>query len=397
VLIGAHVRGGGALVDRLERGQELGADAIQVFTQSPRAWKPTQYAPDVLATYRAAARAHPTVRATFCHATYLINLATPDDTLYTRSVECLIANLSVARGMGASGLVLHIGSHKGAGVESAVARVAGALLHGLDAADDPADAAAPACPILLENAAGAGGTVGRTLEELELVIAATGGDERLGICIDTQHLWASGVDYASVARADDIVDEVRARFGLERLGCMHLNDSKVDFGSNRDRHENLGDGTIGSEGLAALIGHPALANSPALLEVPGEGDGPRDVDVTAARAILAEGTALRAGGSRGRAPAAASDRAVGTTRSTRNVTKADKSAKKAPKVSRSPKKAAKAVKKAAKSAKASKTAKSAKSAKRARKAGKAPVTAKKARKAPATAKAPARARKKGAG
>jgi deoxyribonuclease-4 len=144
VLIGAHVRGGGALVDRLERGQELGADAIQVFTQSPRAWKPTQYAPDVLAAYRAAARTHPTVRATFCHATYLINLATPDDTLYTKSVECLIANLSVARGMGASGLVLHIGSHKGAGVESAVARVAAALLHGLDAADDPADRTRPA-------------------------------------------------------------------------------------------------------------------------------------------------------------------------------------------------------------------------------------------------------------
>lgn len=293
MLIGAHVRGGGALTDRLERGVEVGADAIQVFTQSPRAWKPTQYAPDVLAAYRAAAHAHPTVRATYCHATYLINLATSDDTLYSRSVECLINNLSVARGMAASGLVLHIGSHKGAGVEGAIGRVAAGLRRALEDADDPHDASAPSCPILLENAAGAGGTVGRTLEELEAVLAAAGEDERLGVCIDTQHLWASGVDYSSVALADAVVDEVRARIGLERLGCLHLNDSKVDRGSNRDRHENLGDGTIGASGLASLLGHPDLANAPALLEVPGEGDGPRAEDITAARAILVDGTAMR--------------------------------------------------------------------------------------------------------
>jgi deoxyribonuclease-4 len=294
VLIGAHVRGGGALVDRLARGVELGADAIQVFTQSPRAWKPTQYAPDVLAGYRDAARSHPTVHATYCHATYLINLATPDDTLYARSVDCLINNLSVARGMAASGLVLHIGSHKGAGTDAAMTRVADGLRRALDEADDPQDDAAPPCPILLENAAGAGGTVGRTLAELGEVLDATGGDERLGVCIDTQHLWASGVDYSSVALADAVLDEVRTSIGLERLGCLHLNDSKVDLGSNRDRHENLGDGSIGASGLASLLGHPDLANSAALLEVPGEGDGPRAVDVVAARTILKEGTAMRA-------------------------------------------------------------------------------------------------------
>jgi deoxyribonuclease IV len=370
VLIGAHVRGGGALVDRLERGTELGADAIQVFTQSPRAWKPTQYAPDVLAGYRAAARAHPTVRATYCHATYLINLATPDDTLYKRSVECLVANLSVARGMGASGLVLHIGSHKGAGVDSAIARVAEGLRIGLEAADDPADAEAPDCPILLENAAGAGGTVGRTLEELEQVIAASGGDERLGICIDTQHLWASGVDYASVDRADAVVEEVKARFGMERLGCMHLNDSKVDFGSNRDRHENLGDGTIGSDGLAALLGHPDLANSPALLEVPGEGDGPRDVDVAAAREVLASGTALRGSGSR-------------------RSTAASTTARKAAGTTTAPKKAAKAVKAATPATAGRDTTAARPTAKRQK-----TTTSAKATTSPATAKKKAPARKK---
>jgi deoxyribonuclease IV len=373
VLIGAHVRGGGALVDRLERGQELGADAIQVFTQSPRAWKPTQYAPDVLAGYRAAARVHPSVRATFCHATYLINLATPDDTLYARSVECLVANLSVARGMGASGLVLHIGSHKGAGTESAVERVAEALRIGLDAADDPADDEAPDCPILLENAAGAGGTVGRTLEELEQVIAASGGDERLGICIDTQHLWASGVDYASLDRANAVVDEVKARFGMARLGCMHLNDSKVDFASNRDRHENLGDGTIGSDGLAALLGHPDLVNSPALLEVPGEGDGPRGVDVAAARVILASGTAMRDGRPRGTvASAAPSHRAATTPSSSKKTSKAATSAKSAKAAAPAP-----AIAKTQKAQKATKSKTSQPS-----RSATAPATAKKAARAP---------------
>jgi deoxyribonuclease-4 len=293
VLIGAHVRGGGPLTARLDRGAEVGADAVQIFTQSPRAWKPTHYAPDVLAAYRGAARGHESVRATFAHATYLINLATDDDTLYARSIECLTANLSVAKGMGSSGLVLHVGSHHGAGLDGALGRIASALTAALDEADDPGEDDLPACPILLENAAGSGGTVGRSFEELEAVLDAVGRDERVGICIDTQHLWASGVDYSTIDGADAVVDEVRARFGLERLGCLHLNDSKVPFGSNRDRHENIGDGSIGADGLAALLGHPELADKAALLEVPGSGDGPRAEDVAAARAVLERGEALR--------------------------------------------------------------------------------------------------------
>jgi deoxyribonuclease-4 len=293
VLIGAHVRGGGTLVGALERGAAIGADAVQVFTQSPRAWKPSQYSPDLLAAYRVAQHAHPEVRLTYCHATYLINLAAADEMLFARSVECLTNNLAVARGMGASGLVLHIGSHKGAGTDTVVGQVAAALRQALDEAEAPLDGTSPPCPILLENAAGAGGTVGRTLEELERVIDEAGGDVRLGICIDTQHLWASGVDYSSLAGADALVAEVEQRFGLDRLGCLHLNDSKVPLGANRDRHENLGDGSIGEEGLAALLGHPLLDGLPALLEVPGDGDGPRASDVAEARRILAAGRALR--------------------------------------------------------------------------------------------------------
>ena len=293
MLIGAHVRGGGTLVGALERGAQMRADAVQIFTQSPRAWKPTQYAPDVLATYRETQRTHPSVHITFCHATYLINLASADEALYERSVDCLIANLTVARGMAASGLVLHIGSHKGAGTDGVIDQVARGLLRALEDAEDPGDPESPACPILLENAAGAGGTVGRSFEELAAVIDAAGGDDRLGVCVDTQHLWASGVDYSTVALADEVLDEVAERFGPSRLGCLHLNDSKVPLGANRDRHENLGDGTIGLGPLAALLGHPALDDVPALLEVPGDGDGPRAGDISAAREILATGLAMR--------------------------------------------------------------------------------------------------------
>jgi deoxyribonuclease-4 len=288
--IGAHVRGGGTLVGSLEAGVAIGATCVQVFTQSPRAWKPTQYAPDVLARYREAQLEHPSITSTFCHATYLINLATPDPALYERSVECLINNLSVARAMGASGLVLHVGSHKGAGFEQVVHQIARGLTRSLeDASRAPLEVD---CPILIENAAGAGGTVGRDLEEIEVIVRACANDERLGLCVDTQHLWASGVDFSSPATTSRLIEEIERRFGVARLRCLHLNDSKVEWGANRDRHANLGEGTIGKKALGALVGHPQIRDLPLLLEVPGDGDGPRALDVQNAAKIWRAGVKL---------------------------------------------------------------------------------------------------------
>src|SRR5664280_1488694 len=249
MLIGAHVRAGKGLVPALQHGAEIGAEVVQIFTQSPRMWKPSQYGADVLDAYRAAQAEHPSVTSTFCHATYLINLASPDPELAAKSRACLAANLSTAEGMGADGLVLHIGSHRGSGFDTALPNVADALmeaLDGVDAGDDP-------CPILLENAAGAGDTVGRSFEELAQVIAAADGDERLGVCLDTQHLWASGVPFASIEEADELVELIADTVGLERLRCLHLNDSKVAFGANKDRHENIGVGSIGAKGLSAWL------------------------------------------------------------------------------------------------------------------------------------------------
>jgi len=289
MLIGAHVRAGKGLVPALQHGADIGADSVQIFTQSPRMWKASQYSDEVLSAYREAQAEHHSVVSTFCHATYLINLASPDPELAAKSRTCLTANLSTADGMGAEGLVLHIGSHRGSGFETALPAVAEALVRALD----EVDADIEGCPILLENAAGAGDTVGRSFEELAQVIDAASGDERLGVCLDTQHLWASGIPFGTVDEADALVDLIDGTVGMDRLRCLHLNDSKVDFGANRDRHENIGDGTIGADGLAALLGHPALQGLPAILEVPGEGDGPRTEDVASARRVLEAGLALR--------------------------------------------------------------------------------------------------------
>lgn len=286
--IGAQVRAGTTLLPALIRAEEIGADVVQVFTQSPRAWKPTQYSDEVLDTYRVAASRHPSVSATYCHATYLINLAGHDPEMVQRSRDCLHANLEAARGMGALGLVLHIGSHLGRGFDACLPQVVDMLLAALASGTSPQP-----CPIVLENAAGAGGTVGRSLDELAAVLDRAGAEADLGICIDTQHLWASGVAFDTPEAADRLVADVGGTVGLERLVCLHLNDSKVERGANRDRHENLGSGTIGDVGLAALLGHPALQGLPAILEVPGVGHGPRAEDVAAARRLVALGAQLR--------------------------------------------------------------------------------------------------------
>jgi deoxyribonuclease-4 len=259
-------------------------------------WKPSQYAPEVLAAYREAAAKNLTITDTFCHATYLINLATADLELYEKSVACLTHNLSVARGIGSSGLILHVGSHHGAGFDQVVRQIADAFERALAEADPTPDGEAD-CPILIENAAGSGGTVGRSLEEIHLLIDACNSDDRLGLCIDTQHLWASGFDYSTVAGTERLIKEIELSVGVDRLRCFHFNDSKTELGGNRDRHANIGEGTIGARGLAVLTGHPLIRNLPLLLEVPGAGDGPRAEDVEVGKQVVRAGIALWEGSS----------------------------------------------------------------------------------------------------
>ena len=231
------------------------------------------------------------MKATFSHATYLINLATPNEEIAEKSFHCLVENLASATRLGAAGVVLHVGSHLGRGVDAVIDHVAESLLHALDSAEQRVDG--PLCTLLLENAAGTGGTIGRSFAELGALIAATGADTRLGTCLDTQHLFASGVSFETLEEADAVVADLDNEIGLDRLGLIHLNDSKVPLGANRDRHENLGEGLIGATALGSLLGHDALQSVPVVLEVPGSGDGPRATDLERARSILEDGVAQR--------------------------------------------------------------------------------------------------------
>lgn len=291
MLIGAHVSSSGGLLKALDRGHEREAQAIQLHTQSPRMWKTGKHSREELVEYRLAQAKDPTIRATFCHASYLINLATTDQALHGKSEHALTNNLVIAAEMGASGVVLHVGSHLGSGIDAAADRVATRLVDALNEAS--ARATQPLAPLLLENTAGAGGTIGRSFEELARVLEAAGNDERIGFCLDTQHLFASGVEFSDRISADAVVRRFDEELGLERLGCIHMNDSKVPLGANRDRHENIGEGEIGDVAFGWLLSNDALDGVPAVLEVPGDGHGPRLEDVVHAKKVVAAGRRRR--------------------------------------------------------------------------------------------------------
>jgi deoxyribonuclease-4 len=202
-----------------------------------------------------------------CHALYLVNLASPDKTIYSKSVDTLLNTVNVACAIEADGVVFHVGSHQGAGFETGLERVVPALEKALERCDG-------ATWLMLENSAGAGGTIGRSLDELAAIYERLDEHPRLGICLDSCHLFASGYDVTKRDELDRTLDEVDRLFGHERLRAVHVNDSKEPLASNRDRHANLGEGLMGAK-LGVFVGHPALQELPAILEVPGkDGKGP---------------------------------------------------------------------------------------------------------------------------
>ena len=294
VLFGAQIRQAGGLLAALRRAEAMGAEVMQVFPQSPRQWRYPEANAERSAAFGRAWPASPVVRRVLCHAPYLINLGSADPDLYARSSACLAENLGAAAAMGAAGLVVHLGSHLGAGLEARLPAIATGLRAALDRSG---------CRLLLENTAGAGGTIGRSFEELARVIGAAGDDPRLGVCLDTQHAWAAGMSFGTVAAADALVAEIDRTVGLERLACLHLNDSKVVQGAGVDRHDNVGRGHIGPAPFRALLGHPALQGLPAVLEVPGTDHGGPDAhELAVVRRLHAEGLALRSPSTEAPAP-----------------------------------------------------------------------------------------------
>jgi deoxyribonuclease IV len=277
VQIGAHVSSSGGIHTAIGRAVDFDADSVQVFTQSPRTWRPTKHDPANFEKFKEA-RAEAGIDGVHCHALYLCNFAAPDDAVYEKSVAALRNTMEVACAIDADGVVFHVGSHLGSGFEAGLERVAAAMEQVLELCSDTTW-------LLMENSAGAGGTIGRSIEELAALYERLGRHPRLGVCLDSCHLFVSGCDVTDAAALDALLDELDRDIGLDRLRALHVNDSKAPLGSNRDRHENIGDGLLGDK-LGVFLSNPRLQGLPAVLEVPGrDGHGPNADEVAKAKDI----------------------------------------------------------------------------------------------------------------
>jgi deoxyribonuclease-4 len=285
MLIGAHVSPAGGLALAVQRGVERGCRSIQIFNQSPRMWRPTAYGPDDFEAFREAMSASP-IDAVLIHAVYLINTASDDAELAAKSLTSLIHSLTVGEAIGAAAVVLHPGSAKTGDVGEAIGRAGKVIREALTSTSG--------CPLHLEDTAGTGGTLGRSFEELAALLEAAGGDARLGVCLDSCHLLASGYDIRTEAGLSDTLDDFDHIVGLDRLGSLHLNDSAQPLGSNRDRHANLGKGELGERGCALFLSEPRFETLPLVLETPGpKGSGPTAEEVALAGKLRTRGRAAR--------------------------------------------------------------------------------------------------------
>jgi deoxyribonuclease-4 len=291
MLIGGHVSPAGGLVNAFNRGVERDCDAIQIFNQSPRAWRPTNYREDDVAELRELLAKGP-VKSIVLHAVYLINPASKDKTIREKSLNSLAHALRAGDAIGADGVVVHPGSQVGEPFEPSLKRVGEAIRHVLGESER--------CKLLLENTAGAGGTLGRSFEELARLVELGGGHERIGICLDSCHMFAMGFEVRNAEELSATIDRCVEIVGADRLGCIHVNDSKTPFGSNRDRHAPLGDGELGREGCAAFYSEPRFEGLPVIFEGPGlEGRGAGAVDIKVARELRAEGLKARKAATKG--------------------------------------------------------------------------------------------------
>jgi deoxyribonuclease IV len=274
VLFGAHCSGG--IKKALDKAVDMGADAVQLFVQSPRTWRFPQHDPADLERFRE--RRAETGLPALVHALYLVNLAAPDDEIYRKSVDTMRSTVDAACAIEADAVVFHVGSHLGAGFEAGLERCAPAIEQVLERCSDTTW-------LLMENSAGAGGTIGRSIEELAALYDRLDGHPRLGVCLDSCHLFVSGYDVTDRAALDAVLNEVDRRVGRDRLRVLHVNDAAAPLGSNRDRHANVGDGLLG-EKLGVFLAHPDLQELPALLEVPGQdGHGPDADEVRKTREL----------------------------------------------------------------------------------------------------------------
>ena len=258
----------------------MGAEAIQVHPTPPGFWGSPKLDENRVATFKEAAAKHGNPPFYF-HAVYLINLAGDDPTLRQRSESTLAGYLKAADELGIDGVIFHTGSHKGAGFEARLPSITEHIRHVLERANPKR------ARLLIENNAGLGGCVGAKFEEIRQMLDALDGDQRVSVCFDTCHAFASGYDERNVAEVRRTIDELDRVVGLKKVEVVHCNDSVTGLASNRDRHANIGEGQIGLAGFRAIVNHPRLAPLPGYLEVPGfAGDGPDEENLRRLRELV---------------------------------------------------------------------------------------------------------------
>ncbi len=259
VKIGAHVSIAGGVHTAFERATQLGAETIQIFASSPRAWKFRAFKPEDVLKYRAASE-ETGIAPVFIHGSYLVNIGGSPDQL-GKSADCLTQNMEAADTIGAAGVIFHAGSHKGKGFDAVLESAADTLRQVLESS--------PEAPwLIVENSAGMGAHVGASFEELGALISEVGSD-RMKVCLDTEHCFAAGYNLADPDGINAAMQEFDRHVGLDRLVVVHANDAKVELGSGVDRHENIGEGHIGTAGFEIIMSHPAFQDIPFILEVPG--------------------------------------------------------------------------------------------------------------------------------
>jgi deoxyribonuclease-4 len=286
--LGAHLPLGNGMVKAADRAAEIGATALQIFGDNPTAWKRRAGPPAEQEAFRDRL-AELGISPLVVHASYLINLAGPDPDFFERSIGLLAAELRDAPGLGAGYVNVHIGSHRGSGVDVGVERLAEGIVETLARAGDVETT------IVLENSSGGGWGLGISVVELAAIADAVDrrgvGADRVAFCLDTAHAWGAGYDLSNPTATDELLEEFQRRIGIDRLRVIHLNDSKSTLGSRMDRHEHVGAGQIGETGMAHILRHPLLSHVAYILETPGMDEGYDAINV--ARAIaLATGEPL---------------------------------------------------------------------------------------------------------
>jgi len=284
--LGVHLPLGLGMVKAVNRAGEIGANAIQVFADNPTAWRRRIEPPKELPVFRQRL-GELGIDPVAIHASYLVNLAGPDEGFYRGSIGVLASELRAAPGFRARFVNAHVGSHRGSGVETGTKRLVEGLGVALAEVDDGPDAAM----VVLENSAGGGFGFGVDVGELaaiaEAAVARGVPETRLGFCLDAAHAWGAGVDLTNPDATDAFLDEFERRIGLRRLVMIHLNDSKAERGSHLDRHEHVGAGQIGAKGLGHLLRHPWLSHVAYYLETPGMDEGYDAINMARARDLLA--------------------------------------------------------------------------------------------------------------